>query len=170
MIPGKKRYEVQLDHGFRKYFNTMLRRAKVDFADKEDMMGHKVALESSYERYEEADFERFAEYQKAIPFLTIDDSERKQVELDKIKKEKSNLKTANESLQKHKIRVDSLEQKVEDLIELVGQNNFSKIVYENIESNKRLLLQSLGKEHQIEKLNENKFIIGKKIPTEFRFQ
>ena len=170
MIPGKKRYEVQLDHGFRKYFNTMLRRAKVDFADKEDMMGHKVALESSYERYEEADFERFAEYQKAIPFLTIDDSERKQVELDKIKKEKSNLKTANESLQKHKIRVDSLEQKVEDLIELVGQNNFSKIVYENIESNKRLLLQSLGKEHQIVKLNDNKFIIGKKIPTEFRFQ
>ena len=37
MIPGKKRYGVQLDHGFRKYFNTMLRRAKVDFADKEDM-------------------------------------------------------------------------------------------------------------------------------------
>ena len=26
---GKRRHEVQLDHGFRKYFNTMLRRAKV---------------------------------------------------------------------------------------------------------------------------------------------
>ncbi len=38
MIPGKQRYVVQLDHGFRKYFNTMLRRAKVDFADKEDMI------------------------------------------------------------------------------------------------------------------------------------
>ena len=91
MIPGKKRYEVQLDHGFRKYFNTMLRRAKVNFADKEDMMGHKVALESSYERYEEADFERFPEYQKAIPFLTIDDSLRKQLELDKVREEKSKL-------------------------------------------------------------------------------
>jgi len=92
MIPGKKRYEVQLDHGFRKYFNTMLRRAKVDFADKEDMMGHKVALESSYERYEEADFERFAEYQKAIPFLTISDEERIRLENEKLKEEKSELK------------------------------------------------------------------------------
>ncbi len=89
MIPGKKRYEVQLDHGFRKYFNTMLRRAKVDFADKEDMMGHKVALESSYERYEEADFERFSEYQKAIPFLTISDEERLHLENEKLKEGQS---------------------------------------------------------------------------------
>ena len=115
MIPGKQRYQVQLDHGFRKYFNTMLRRAKVDFADKEDMMGHKVALESSYERYEEADFERFAEYEKAIPFLTIDDSERQQVELNKLKKEKTDLKSANESLKQQKIQMENLERKVETL-------------------------------------------------------
>jgi len=170
MIPGKRRYEVQLDHGFRKYFNTMLRRAKVDFADKEDMMGHKVALESSYERYEEADFERFAEYQKAIPFLTIDDSERKQVELDKLKKETSNIQFANESIQKQKIQIDNLEKKVEKFSGIVENNNFSKIVFENIDSNKQLLLESLGKEHQIVKLNDDRFIIGKKIPTEFRFE
>ena len=42
---GQRRCEVQLDHGFRKYFNTMMRRAKVDYLDKEDMMGHKVGLE-----------------------------------------------------------------------------------------------------------------------------
>lgn len=46
---GKKRYEVPLDHGFRKYFNTMMRRAKVNYLDKEDMMGHKVGLEKHYE-------------------------------------------------------------------------------------------------------------------------
>ena len=69
--PGQKRHEVKLDHGFRKYFNTMMRRAKVNFLDKEDMMGHKVGLERHYERYNEEDFERFSEYQKAIPFLTI---------------------------------------------------------------------------------------------------
>ena len=91
MMSGKKRYEVQLDHGFRKYFNTMLRRARVSFADKEDMMGHKTGLESSYERYVEEDFERFPEYQKAIPFLTIDDSARKQLELERMKEEKSRL-------------------------------------------------------------------------------
>ena len=45
----QRRHEVQLDHRFRKYFNTMLRRAKVDYLDKEDMMGHKVGLEKHYE-------------------------------------------------------------------------------------------------------------------------
>jgi hypothetical protein len=40
--PGKKRHEVKLGHGFRKSFNTNMRRAKVDFLDKEDMMWHKV--------------------------------------------------------------------------------------------------------------------------------
>jgi len=87
--PGVRRHEVQLDHGFRKYFNTMLRRAKVDYLDKEDMMGHKVGLEKHYERYQEEDFERFPEYQKAIPFLTISDEERMRLENEKLKEEKS---------------------------------------------------------------------------------
>lgn len=79
---GKGRYEVKLDHGFRKYFNTMMRRAKVNYLDKEDMMGHKTGLESNYERYVEEDFERFSEYQKAIPFLTINDHSSPQMESD----------------------------------------------------------------------------------------
>jgi hypothetical protein len=87
--PGIRRHEVQLDHGFRKYFNTMLRRAKVDYLDKEDMMGHKVGLEKHYERYNEADFERFPEYQKAISFLTISDVERTKFENQQLKEEKS---------------------------------------------------------------------------------
>ena len=48
-----------------------MRRAKVNYLDKEDMMGHVNGLEKHYERYQEEDFERFPEYQKAIPFLTI---------------------------------------------------------------------------------------------------
>ena len=35
---GKIRHDVPADHGFRKYFNTMMRRAKVNYLDKEDMM------------------------------------------------------------------------------------------------------------------------------------
>jgi hypothetical protein len=50
-----KPIKVLLDHGFRKYFNTMMRRAKVNFLDEEDMMGHKVGLEKHYERYQEED-------------------------------------------------------------------------------------------------------------------
>ncbi len=89
--PGKRRHEVKLDHGFRKSFNTNMRRAKVDFLDKEDMMGHKVGLEKHYERYNEEDFERFEQYQKAIPFLTISDKEKFKLENIKIKEEKSEL-------------------------------------------------------------------------------
>ena len=77
---GRRMHAVKLDHGFRKYFNTMMRRAKVDYLDKEDMMGHKVGLESHYERYNEEDFERFPEYRKAVPFLTVSDEERLRVE------------------------------------------------------------------------------------------
>ena len=82
--PGQKRHKVMLDHGLRKYFNTMMRRAKVNYLDKEDMMGHKVGLETHYERYQEDDFERFSEYQKAIPLLTISDEERIRIENKKL--------------------------------------------------------------------------------------
>jgi len=87
----KKRHEIPLDHGFRKYFNTMMRCAKVNYLDKEDMMGHTTGLEKHYERYNEEDFERFSEYQKAIPFLTISDTERIKLENTKLKSEKTEL-------------------------------------------------------------------------------
>jgi hypothetical protein len=105
---GKKRYEVPLHHGFRKYFNTMMRRAKVNYLDKEDMMGHKVGLEKHYERYQEEDFERFPEYQKAISFLTISDEERLRLEA----REKQ---TDIEGLEKKNTEIVNLRKRVNDL-------------------------------------------------------
>ncbi|QLH10259.1 site-specific integrase [Nitrosarchaeum sp. AC2] len=106
--PGKRRHEVQLDHGFRKYFNTMMRRAKIDYLDKEDMMGHKIGLEKHYERYNEEDFERFPEYQKAIPFLTISDEEKIRLENIKLKEEKSELEKTKEKLEDAVQKIDEL--------------------------------------------------------------
>ncbi|GBH33980.1 hypothetical protein NZNM25_07710 [Nitrosopumilus zosterae] len=106
--PGKRRHEVKLDHGFRKFFNTNLRRAKVDFLDKEDMMGHKIGLERHYERYQEEDFERFPEYEKAIPFLTISDEERAKLENIKLRQEKSELEKKNAELEAIKVKLDEL--------------------------------------------------------------
>jgi len=97
---GQKRHKVMLDHGLRKYFNTMMRRAKVNYLDKEDMMGHKIGLETHYERYLEDDFERFSEYQKAIPLLTISDDERMRVENEKLKSEKTELQRIKEDNKK----------------------------------------------------------------------
>ena len=65
-----------------------MRRAKINYLDKEDMMGHVTGLEKHYERYQQEDFERFPEYQKAIPFLTISQEERYKAEL--IQKEDEN--------------------------------------------------------------------------------
>ena len=120
---GKKRHEVQLDHGFRKYFNTMLRRAKVDYLDKEDMMGHKVGLEKHYERYQEEDFERFPEYQKAIPFLTVSDNERIRLENEKLKEEKSEKELLREKLDKIQEDLDKVKQFREISLKFEKKNN-----------------------------------------------
>ena len=62
-------------------------------------MGHKTGLEKHYERYQEEDFERFPEYQKAIPFLTVSDEEGMRLENERLKEEKSELeKNAEEIL------------------------------------------------------------------------
>ena len=106
---GRQRHEIMIDHGFRKYFNTMLRRAKVNYLDKEDMMGHKVGLESHYERYQEEDFERFPEYQKAISFLTISDEERLRFEATEKQNDIEQLKEKNTEIQNLHERIDNLE-------------------------------------------------------------
>lgn len=108
-IPGTKRYPVKLVHGFRKFCNTMMRRAKLDFADKEKIMGHKIGLEDNYERYIESDFELFTEYQKAIPFLSISDAAIKDAELQTERKEKNLLKI--ELKQTKELKVELLKEK-----------------------------------------------------------
>jgi len=119
--PGVRRHEVQLDHGFRKYFNTMLRRAKVDYLDKEDMMGHKVGLEKHYERYNEEDFERFPEYQKAIPFLTISDEERIRLENEKLREEKSEITKITEKSKMYEDKISRQEQVLSTVLDRLGK-------------------------------------------------
>ncbi len=85
------RYETQTDHGFRKRFNTILKTTdmiKPILAEK--MMGHSIKSIPLDETYLVPTMEKlFEEYQKAIPELIIDDSARKQAELDNVYKEKS---------------------------------------------------------------------------------
>ena len=107
---GTRRYEVKLDHGFRKYFNTMMRRAKVNYLDKEDMMGHTTGLEKHYERYNEEDFERFSEYEKAIPFLTVSDTERVRLEKRQLEREKTELEIKNRELENMKLEIEKIQQ------------------------------------------------------------
>ena len=113
---GKRRHEIPLDHGFRKYFNTMMRRAKVNYLDKEDMMGHSVGLERHYERYQEEDFERFPEYQKAISFLTISNEERAKYENGKLRKENSEFDNNSKKLDECFKEIDDLKKKLKKFL------------------------------------------------------
>ncbi|WP_428323954.1 tyrosine-type recombinase/integrase [Nitrosopumilus sp.] len=131
--PGKRRHKVMLDHGLRKYFNTMMRRAKVNYLDKEDMMGHKVGLESHYERYQEEDFERFTEYQKAIPLLTISDEEKIRVEHEKLKhenNEKEQLEEKIKMLEQKQVKLENDNNGYDDLKSIVDE--YLKEYFENI--------------------------------------
>jgi len=113
--PNKKRHEIPLDHGFRKYFNTMMRRAKVNYLDKEDMMGHSVGLERHYERYQEEDFERFPEYQKAISFLTIDPTERQRLKIHQLEDEKTLFAEKEKEIENLKTNIEQMvEEKVNE--------------------------------------------------------
>ena len=65
---GKRRYEFQPDHGFRKFFNTVcdkhMKTLYVEF-----LLGHDTGLKESYNRAQESDL--LKEYLKAVPDLTV---------------------------------------------------------------------------------------------------
>ncbi len=65
---GKKRYEFQADHGFRKFFKTVCER-KMKSLHVEMLLGHTLGLEDNYYRPDEK--ELLEEYLKEVSELTI---------------------------------------------------------------------------------------------------
>jgi integrase len=61
---GSERKFVHRAHGFRKFFNTNLVRAKVNFTIKEKLLGHSIGLDDNYLRLN--DEEVLQEYLKAV--------------------------------------------------------------------------------------------------------
>lgn len=148
---GKKRHAVMADHGFRKYCNTMMRRAKVDFADKEDMQGRNIGQEASYERYEEGDFERWPEYQKAIPFLTISEEERAIAKIALKEQEITELEEKNQELEnkenENEVLRDTLVKHDVILEELLEEKRAKKRVKPSPELEEKML--DLLREHNL---------------------
>lgn len=69
------RYNIQLCHGFRKRFNTILKaNTEINSNIAEKLMGHKNGLDGTY--FVPSEEQLFTEFQKAIKDLTVDDSER----------------------------------------------------------------------------------------------
>jgi len=120
------------------------------------MMGHKVGLEKHYERYQEEDFERFPEYQKAIPFLTISDEERQKLKIE-------NLEKVKENLEKREKEIDDLKENMDKIIEeKIGEydqkfvENLEKMYDEqNLVSKKRLDAMDRAFEKKLDEIDRN---------------
>ncbi len=94
---SKQRREIQLDHGFRKRWNTILKTTNgINVILAEKMMGHAIKSIPLDGTYLDPTIEQlFTEFKKAIPELTVNDSTRKEFELDKLNREKSELQRIN---------------------------------------------------------------------------
>ena len=113
-IKDGKRKNIQLAHGFRKRFNTILKTTpgmNNNLAEK--MMGHSVTIPLD-NAYLDASIEMmFEEFKKAIPFLTISDEEREKLKVEKLQQENIKLeeKIAEIDNLKEQRRQDKIEQR-----------------------------------------------------------
>lgn len=80
---GKNRYNISMAHGFRKFFDTALNKAKVPHNDIEKMQGHMNGLKGLY--YDPEDTYLFELYKQAIPNLTILEKNRQKVTIAELK-------------------------------------------------------------------------------------
>ena len=85
-----RRYNIQLDHGFRKRFATVIKlERKISWAVSERLLGHKKYLDQEY--FDPSLDNLFAEFKKVIPALTISAEERQRIKIEKLEGEKSEL-------------------------------------------------------------------------------
>lgn len=101
-------YTVQTIHGFRKWFATTIKLNKnISYSTGEALLGHKSGLEGAYYK---PDFKTqlIEEFQKAIPDLTIDQTEKLRLENQKQKEEISEKELLKGELDKVKADLQSM--------------------------------------------------------------
>ncbi len=123
------RYDKMLNHGFRKRFETIVKMNKeIPVAVAEKLIGHKAYYDDrgNHIQQDESYFvpeveQLFQFFEKVIPDLTIDNSFRKQAEIDKLKQEKQ---ITNDQSTK----INELESKLEMLTHKIDLINSTKEV------------------------------------------
>jgi len=122
------RRDIQLNHGFRKRWDTIIKSTdgmKLILAEK--MFSHSTPSIPLDETYTDFSVEKlFEEYKKAIPELTVDDSERKQAELDQMKQNQT-------EFEKEKMKFNNLTKDFEGFKE--EMKSFIKEIREKERSN-----------------------------------
>jgi len=85
----KKTGEIMQSNGFRKFAITQMIKAKMDYASREYLVGHKHSrgLDRNYDRTTEED--RLQEYLKAVDLLTINNENRRKLQIHQMDAEHS---------------------------------------------------------------------------------
>ena len=136
------RYTVQLVHGFRKYFNLVMKdRSDSNLSLCEKLMGHSVTipLDNNYAPFSKEKL--FEEFRKAIPELTISDVGRKQTLIESQKKKITELSKKEDQIQELHEEVQKLKNK---------QERVKKLVEDQI----RKILEQEGITEKLENRNE----------------
>jgi len=93
-------FDTQMDHGFRKRFNTILKlKNEVNSNVAEKLLGHKNGLDGVYLKPTRE--QCFTEFRKAISDLMIDESERQRLKIEQLEREKS-------ELEQYRTKIDEL--------------------------------------------------------------
>jgi len=96
---NSKNFDKHMDHAFRKRFNTIMKiNNEVNSNIAEKLMAHKNGLDGVY--FAPTIEQCFTEFKKAIPNLTVNDSERLKFKNKKLEKEKSEIENEKEKYAK----------------------------------------------------------------------
>ena len=115
-----RRFDTQLDHGFRKRFNTIMKLdGNVNSNITEKILGHKNGLDGVY--FMPTRQQCFAEFIKAIPQLTVSSTERQKnqietqaMQIDELEAERTRVHELSKEMDMVKARNLLLERKVID--------------------------------------------------------
>lgn len=109
----KIRHATATNHGFRKFFNTMLVRAGVKPVVVEILTGHSIGLQDNYLRLEETDV--LNEYLKAVDLLTVSNEKALQIQVEQLKEDVEGIKFMKQKY--HEIKLDN--EKTNQTLELI---------------------------------------------------
>ena len=101
------RFNIQLDHGFRKWYNSILKSnnlVNTNWAEK--LLGHKKGLDGAYLTNDRD--KAFKEFEKAIQDLTIDPTERLKAEKERLQDELSEKDKLKQELKNQRQEIDML--------------------------------------------------------------
>jgi len=131
----KGRYDIQIDHGFRKRFNTILKlNAKIPVAITERLLGHKMYYDEIGNKIQLDDAyltatkeQLFEKFKLAIPDLTINDTERllaensqKQEKITELSKKDNQIQELAKKIDEQQKRLDKRD-KEEQLLRELGK-------------------------------------------------